>query len=138
MKSKIFEEWLWKNYEDIRMSCYEGEWCTENSIVVIGQFDKLPFSMQWGVYLEFFDSVDLFVDLKLSGKTGSKGDRTLLFNPIIIIKDKVHEVELSKPRKEAQQEAIKQAFEILMLNELSAKGVQAAKAGEDLRNIFIA
>jgi len=103
--NKQFEEWL--NRHDI---C----WVTENegdclNIYKPESFKELSLSMQWGVYLEFFDSVGIIIDterysdhfyehyIKCYGDFVKNG----------IIKTS------GKSRKEAQKEAIKKAFEIL-------------------------
>ena len=90
--NKQFEEWLWEfiknDLHNIMTTSAEG-------------FNTLPFSMQWGVYLEFFDSVGIRITVqhgangfyfKTSGKVDKHGYTT---------------------RQEAQQEAIKKAFKIL-------------------------
>lgn len=88
--NKQFEEWYWKKH---------------SRAMGFGFFNKLPFSMQWGVYLEFFDSVGVFISdypnstihkvgfsFKINGRR-----KTTVYNT----------------RTEAQKEAIKKAFEIL-------------------------
>ena len=85
MKNKQFEEWL-KDSSIMYQFYVDGY-----------TWDRIPFSMQWGVYLEFFDSVG--IDLEYE------------FNFII-----THWTQFFKKRPtrtEAQQEAIKKAFEII-------------------------
>ena len=69
-------------------------------------FNQLPMPMQWGVYLEFFDSVGILINV---------------YNPYVpdgsfiltVTTDKGTATGGTKTRQEAQQEAIKKAFEIL-------------------------
>lgn len=107
--SKQFEEWYLKTflgYKDPRhLETYKE--------IELQRWKTTPFSMQWGVYLEFFDSVGkFFIDVKPNiyyiGKYditfyGGIGEKSILFH-----EDKKH-----KSRQEAQQEAIEKAFEIL-------------------------
>jgi len=96
--NKQFEEWL-KTLDLYRFD------------IGLKRFKQLPFSMQWGVYLAFFDSVNIIiehnphatgVDIWIWEHDKKENTYEKLF----------HEVsELS--RQEAQQEAIKKAFEIL-------------------------
>jgi hypothetical protein len=85
--NKQFEEWF---------ETWEKEWMQlalfDNDI----SFEDWPFQLQWGVYLEFFDSVGIDIDSLYL-------DTQLFF-------------EENSPdwnRLEAQQEAVKKAFEIL-------------------------
>ena len=102
MKNEQFKEWfLISDYREIisiKMKLKIGESITE-------QFYKLPFSMQWGVYLEFFDSVGIYIDMDCHDTDegfyfyiGNHSEYAGLVYPT---------------RQEAQQEAIKKAFELL-------------------------
>jgi len=64
-------------------------------------FNMLPFSMQWGVYLEFFDSIGQQIEITHYRKQYLA---ELMFD---------NWAEYFDTRQEAQQEAIKKAFEIL-------------------------
>lgn len=92
MKNKQFEGWL---------TSYELENAYINSICATG-FDKLPFSMQWGVYLEFFDSVGIHIDQQVGGP---------LNDWFCHVNGEYNDSHAS--RHESQQEAIKKAFKIL-------------------------
>ena len=76
--NKQFEEWLYD--QNIDVMGYD----------ISDMFDGLCFSMQYGVYVDFFDSVGIDLDrwVWVAYRTGAT-------------------------RQEAQQEAIKSAFEIL-------------------------
>lgn len=101
--NKQFDEWLIKSdYREI---------IADLCCLAIGQsitkaFYRLPFSMQWGVYLEFFDSVGIVIDIDPQRDS---------FEWFIWLKDEPIRFEQLKinTRPEAQQEAIKKAFEIL-------------------------
>ena len=91
MENKQFEEWL----KEDQNTCFHD-------------FDLLEESQKWGVYLEFFDSVGYVVQVFNthawkwvyqvdSNKPNKHGSRHEQF----------------ETRQEAQQEAIKKAFEIL-------------------------
>ena len=88
--NKQFEEWL-------------KEYLKKNrSLMLI--WGNLPFSMKWGVYLEFFDSVGIQIEVwRLS-----KWEYNIVHGEGIAL-DQIFET-----RTEAQQEAIKKAFEILL------------------------
>lgn len=103
--NKQFEEWLYGkkvsklgNYDRISKMVYASP-----------HFNNLPFSMQWGVYLEFFDSVGVII--QMNAGVAKK------FYYTIHNRKWAHgtdiESRLYKDRPEAQQEAIKTAFEIL-------------------------
>ena len=85
MKNKQFEEWH------------------SNSKYKAVNFMYLPFAYQWGVYLEFFDSVGIYI---CSGE---------FINEFKIFTNSIVEEQFTnfKSRQEAQQEAIKKAFELL-------------------------
>ena len=74
----------------------------------IGFFYEFPFSMQYGVYVDFFDSVDVDITIKLCGylkydySIKDKVSHSLLFT----------EYDWSKNLTEARTKAIKKANEI--------------------------
>ena len=111
--NKQFEEWLNKTIPEFEKI---GKQNDDTSFEV---FQTNPFSMQWGVYLEFFNSINKQIVHRV------------LFHTTYLIYHQDMEL------LEAQQEAIKKEFEILMLNELSVKGVQSSKAGKKVRNELI-
>lgn len=98
--NKQFEEWLDKTHTKQLYMDYNAEF--ESSQV----FDQLPFSMQWGVYLEFFDSVG--ISIFISGQPWCD-EYWYEVNPSNM--DCVSEH--IKGRQEAQKMAIDKAFELL-------------------------
>ena len=97
------------------------EWVLKYDLVWYSDFDSMPFAFQWGVYLEFFDSVgiEIFIHKVCIGSD----DWGFCF----LIRDDLKEINIYKSlsmgfgtysgvwyeRQEAQQEAIKKAFELL-------------------------
>lgn len=105
MKNKQFEEWF-NNHDNL------GEIEIQNNFYPFGikDFKELPFSMQWGVYLEFFDSKQIVIEIRIDVLEAC--EVVTGFN--IQYGNLVHMSELSyNTRAEAQQEAIKKAFSIL-------------------------
>ena len=97
MKNKQFEEWMNITPSDLNAWGY-----------VLAKFYELPFSMQWGVYLEFFDSVEIDIDLmKWISSKKQRWDVNIWHNNDSI------EYRLHGTREEAQKESIKKAFKIL-------------------------
>jgi hypothetical protein len=95
---KRFEEWL----DSQRFSPFGYDIDASN----ISGFYNIPFSMQWGVYLSFFDSVRIHLDAFI-GKSREKYHYE-------IFGDGIYKCEKTfDTRTEAQKEAIKKAFEIL-------------------------
>ena len=84
MKNKQFEEWFLIQHYGVEMGVQNAYPVTKRNL-----YDK-PFSMQWGVYLEFFDSVG--IDLEARFWVAYRTSAT---------------------RQEAQQMAIEKAFKIL-------------------------
>lgn len=84
-----FKKWLEVNYK----------WLTDldTDIERHEDFEDLPFSMRWGVYLEFFDLIGFEFP---NGCTVSEQQDQNLYND-------------TNSRLEAQEEVIKKAFEIL-------------------------
>jgi hypothetical protein len=67
-------------------------------------FNQLPPSMQWGVYLEFFDSVGIVIEIEADRYQNSiMGWKYYISGSSVFY----------NTRQEAQTEAIKKAFEIL-------------------------
>ena len=114
--NKQFEEWLYLNQNavfGIEVPKSDLVLKTDTKRLIVKTLDiwgNLPFSMQWGVYLEFFDSVGIHINLVQTwsgfGLIGwgwhmSKPSGSPLQNSNI------------GTRTEAQQEAIKKAFQIL-------------------------
>lgn len=95
MENKQFEEWLKERYK-----------------FSIKNFETYPFSMQWGVYLEFFDSVG--IELKTPKVYDGSPIGYKWGNWVLRSGSRHPEYVLTfKTRERAQQEAIKKAFEIL-------------------------
>ena len=96
-----FEIWVVDRYEDELYAM--GNELEPTFTHYSNTFQELPFSMQWGVYLEFFDSVGIYIYPRVKNYTDlhTRLDMVRIF----------HLKEIT--RTEAQQEAIKKAFEIL-------------------------
>ena len=116
MENKQFEEWL-SNYNKTLLNhkIETGAQSIAFSLQPKDIWSNLPFSMQWGVYLEFFDSVGITIQISPDWdytKIGGTGDLT--FEYIVFgLKPPGEGLMGFKTRQEAQQEAIKKAFEIL-------------------------
>ena len=94
--NKQFEEWL-NDHEKYR------NWLLDHRIT-IKNFERIvPLSMQWGVYLEFFDNVGIELILTKD----MDGIEWYVCNGIDIITSDHASI------TEVQKEAIKKAFEIL-------------------------
>jgi len=95
-----FEEWILKNTSQ-SISYEYPDYFT--------WFENLEFKYQWGVYLEFFDSVGIEIKDDLNGlhdfsyKIYHYDDELDIIEPF----------KMFETRTEAQQEAVKKAFEIL-------------------------
>lgn len=86
------------------------EWLKANAIYKDFMY-KVPFSMQWGVYLSFFDSVGLCIEVQtiVTYEEGDNaGDGFLAY----VNWDGLDNNGFNT-RQEAQQEAIKKAFDLL-------------------------
>ena len=101
-KNEQFEYWL-----EVREKCMIGleGYCAIN-IYVIEHFNQLPPAFQWGVYLEFFDSVGIIIDVNPTGRTDE------WFNLINQLDGETNFNVFESPdylesRQEAQTEAIK-------------------------------
>ena len=101
-----FEKWLEnQNFEECNIS---DEYSFQPNY--IGDFERLPFSMQYGVYVDFFDSVDI----KIIIGTGFSG---YLFNYRLSITGMQDEFDNEiEARTEARQKAIEKANEIYNQN----------------------
>lgn len=71
------------------------------------RFDTMPFSMKWGVYLEFFDEEDILIEI-LSWRIGARK----CFDWVIRSEICFRNVKEVKTRKEAMQAALSKAIEI--------------------------
>lgn len=111
-KNKQFEEWLLRSRYNTE-SVFEP-FCTSVKEIKSKKgkneyeysydcrdFYKFPFSMQWGIYLEFFDSIGQQIEITHYRKQYLA---ELMFD---------NWAEYFDSRQEAQTEAIKKAFEIL-------------------------
>lgn len=99
-KNNQFEDWL-----EVREKCMIGleGYCAIN-IYVIEHFNQLPPAFQWGVYLEFFDSVGIVIEIEADRYQNSiMGWKYYISGSSVFY----------NTRQEAQTEAIKKAFEIL-------------------------
>lgn len=93
--NKQFEEWLTINYP---------MWLWRIDKIIIDETKiMVPFSMQWGVYLEFFDSVGISISCEFKNeyiiRDDNKGQQWYGID--------------FESRQEAQQEAIKKAFSLI-------------------------
>jgi hypothetical protein len=99
MENKQFEEW-WDSQDK-----YSNEYT--HSTISWHQFLELPFEYRWGVYLEFFDSVGICVEVVYATHP------EMLLWVFRIDKEILIDYPCCNSRQEAQQEAIKKAFELL-------------------------
>ena len=104
--NKQFKEWLIENYAE-----YEPEKGDKNIWVLYAgdnmfiSWSELPFSMQWGIYLEFFDSVEIRIKVD---------PRYFVYHFFCYsITGKELSYKSFDTRQEAQEAAIEKAFEIL-------------------------
>ena len=100
--NKQFEEWYFK----WKLKQMDSEDENLDKQFYIDCFKQYPIALQWGVYLEFFDSEGIIIDIR----SGKPFDEPTFYDAIICngyIKGGFD------TRPEAQQEAIKKAFEIL-------------------------
>lgn len=103
---KDFEKWLWAEQGNVTIQCYSGEYC--DSVTVVGQFEELPLSMQYGVYVDFFDSVGIECFLIYS-----RWGNCDLFEYTICINDVIEsQVGEIPTRNEARTKAMEKACEI--------------------------
>lgn len=95
-----FEQWYKTSSTIEEVSIYAGE--RNVGLDEICDFYNLPFGFQWGVYLEFFDSVGIEIYIHCSNDvTIWKNGNELYYSSRILT------------RTEAQKAAIEKAFEIL-------------------------
>ena len=91
----------WRGNQDRYTNAYM------HSTICWHQFNELPFEYQWGVYLEFFDSTGLILVSCCGTDSGFwfniRNDNTKKWQP----------TPYALTRNEAQQAAVKKAFEIL-------------------------
>lgn len=108
---EAFEKWY-------RKSAYQ------DAVIFYEQFKRLSFNMQWGVYLEFFDSKGITISTShvIDGRTQLRIWRKLTLNDF---------ASKYPTRQQAQIEAIKKAS---MIREMQIVGPMASKAATDLRN----
>ena len=101
MKNKQLKEWLMESDYYHILPSRGGN--------IIKALEYWPFSMQWGVYLGFFDSVGMYVSVR------HKAIRLDVLKYEAVVNSDFQEY--YNTRQEAQQEAIKKAFEILGKND---------------------
>lgn len=114
--NKQFEKWfntVWSRREDTTDFCdmfgetREGAYWTDANDFV----NYFPLSIQWGVYLEFFDSVGIIIEVE--PKIGECSIWIWEHNKKENCFEKLYSSHLEGTRTEAQQAAIGEAFEIL-------------------------
>lgn len=95
--NKQFEEWYKNNMGIFAPS--------------IGRFKVMDFSLKWGVYLDFFDTVGIIIEVE----PNVSGAQIFiwLFDKENNCFEKIHSQGVEGVRTEAQKEAVKKAFEIL-------------------------
>ena len=99
--NKQFEEYIYGKYD----LCISNRYFNSEEL-----FKQLPTSMQWGVYLEFFDSVGINPYLNPCGC-----HKPAVYNPCIVSNslEVFEDLGEFESLTEAQQAAIKKAFELL-------------------------
>lgn len=100
---KLFEEW----FMNLPMSYFWGDYIAivENGkLNRLGVFRCLPPSMQWGVYVDFFDANGITIEI-------SKVPTLSVF--YFMIDDDANEPEMFKSHPEARHHALTKANEIL-------------------------
>ncbi len=107
MKNKQFKEWYNK-----KMLLGQAQHFYD-----INAFYRWKSSMQWGVYLEFFDSVGIHITIEYM-KIGDYFKIKIQSKDEVIHYNSADEAGYytTKERQEAQTEAVKKAFEILESN----------------------
>jgi len=102
-KNKIqFEEWL-----------SDGRWFDTLPIKLgLTRFNRLPFEMQIGVYLAYYDSLVLDIEI---GRFDTDEDSTLLdyFTILLSYKNEIKHLEGKDTRNEAYKEAFKMANKLI-------------------------
>ena len=99
-----FEKWLHDNYDSIEVveEINTIEYFICNNLTAYDIFYNLPFEMQIGVYLAYYDSKGIYVDIV-------SYDNQYYWMPIVeYILESEHET-----RKEAYKEAFKQADKLM-------------------------
>lgn len=103
-KNKQFESWFIENYD----------W-----LLTLSQFKTRPFPMQWGVYLEFFDSIGYICVVDYHPTIGNFSFKIINWSKkgthdfYDVKHNSICDAVFYDTRQEAQTEAIKNAFEIL-------------------------
>lgn len=101
-----FEKWFKRDFKgwvdnEIGNACADSD---------LEDFYDLPLSMQWGVYLEYYDSVDICIEIPSWSQTGG-------YSYGVRIAKEPYSLEIIKnswgTRREAQIEALKKADEIV-------------------------
>jgi hypothetical protein len=103
---ELFKEWLFnKNIL--------ADFCVKYQISTVNFYD-LPQSMQWGVYLEFFDEQGIFIEVsKVSLGLDVKVYRIKINSKYVTESEKKQWITMYNTLAEAQEQAIKKAFELL-------------------------
>ena len=99
---KEFEDWFRPRYMDNKT--------TGEIRVTLYDFYKFPFEWQWGVYLEFFDSVNL--NIQVEADLFEMNDLKPNVWKYQYYVDSITDEIWFNTRTEAQQEAVEKAFEI--------------------------
>ena len=113
-KCKIdFEKWLNSKEEFIKIHDLLNIEIDLRNIYI---FDKLNNSMKYGVYLDFFDSVGMMIELQLHVNPTMQGGSFKCIRPAIFSDGRFHNVGASfGTRERARAASIKKANEIYNL-----------------------
>ena len=85
----------------------------EEGQLVSDAFFECPLSMQYGVYIDFFDSVKIMIELQVHVSPTMQGGSFKCIRPSILSDGRVHNVGASfRVRERARFAAIKKANEI--------------------------
>lgn len=109
---KDFEKWFDAN---VNMKLFEGELSIDVQCgayyELIDCFEQLPFPMQYGVLVDFFDSVGIYIT---DGTYRLKLDKEIFYWVIEIknVRGREECIDTNQTRLEARTEAIKKANEI--------------------------
>lgn len=97
-----FEKWYFKNH--CKSNIKYKDLMPHDRAEVFGWFYKLPLSFQWGLYVDFFDSVEDKTEIRMLGEV-SRGYKRYC-------SEFREDFTLHKSRIKARKEAIKKANEI--------------------------
>ncbi len=94
-----FENWFQLDFEGWKIKCQESQ-------INLEMFFEAPFSMQYGVYVDFFDSIRIYV------MTGKNYNKKLYGYSILFKANHYNQIRKYRTKHKARTEAIKKANEI--------------------------